>query len=94
MALEKVVVSGAPFHFTTEVEMKLAPLTVSVNAAPPTMAPVGATDAIVGAGLLMGNTVAPDRPPPGVGLVTVILAEPEFVISPAGTWAVICVALT
>jgi hypothetical protein len=94
LALTKVVVSAVPFHFTTELATKLAPLTVSVKAAPPTVAPVGATDAMLGAGLLMGNVVAADVPPPGAGLVMVILADPEFAISLAGIWAETCVALT
>jgi hypothetical protein len=89
LALAKVVVSAVPFHFTTEFATKLAPLTVNVKVAPPTVAPVGATDATVGAGLLMGNVAGADVPPPGAGLMTVMLAEPELATSLAGTWAVI-----
>jgi hypothetical protein len=39
--LTKVVVRGLPFHFTTELETKPVPFTVSVNAAPPGLAASG-----------------------------------------------------
>jgi hypothetical protein len=54
VAVTNVVVSAAPFHFTTELARKPLPLTVSVNAAPPADALVGSSEAITGAGLLMG----------------------------------------
>ena len=37
----KLVESGEPFHCTVAPETKLEPLTVSVNAGPPTVAPLG-----------------------------------------------------
>ena len=40
------------FHKTAEVELKLVPLTVNVNAAPPTVAEVG--DTLVNVGMLDG----------------------------------------
>ena len=83
-----------PFHLTTELAMKLVPLTVSVNVAPPVVALVGDIDVIVGAGLLIGNVRAPDVPPPGLGLVTVMLAVAALAMSAAGTCAVTCVAAT
>ena len=43
-ALTKVVVSGEPFHCTVAPETKLEPLTVSVNAGPPTVAPFGLSE--------------------------------------------------
>ena len=92
MALTKAVVSAVPFHLTADPDRKFVPLTVSVNAAPPTVAPVGDTDAIVGAGLLIARVVAAVVPPPGAGLVTVTLAAPAVAISIAGTCAEICVA--
>ena len=49
--LTKVVVRSPPFHLTTEVLMKLVPVTVSVNAALPAAIPLGLKLASVGAGL-------------------------------------------
>lgn len=77
--------SAVPFQLTTELAMKLVPFTVSVNAVPPAVALVGDVDVIVGTGLLIGNVSAPEVPPPGAGLVTVMLAVPELAISVAGT---------
>ena len=88
------MVSAVPFQLTTEELTKLVPLTVRVNADPPTVAFEGESDVIVGTGLLIGNAVAPEVPPPGAGLVTVMLTDPVAVISLAGTWAVIVVPLT
>jgi hypothetical protein len=48
--LPNVVVRFAPFHWTTEDETKLAPVTVSVKLAPPTVAVAGPTLVTVGAG--------------------------------------------
>ena len=41
VALTKVVVSGAPLKFTTEVEVKFAPVAVIVVLLAPAVAPVG-----------------------------------------------------
>jgi hypothetical protein len=51
VALTYVVVSAVPFHCTTEAFApftKLVPFTVSVNAAPPTIAEAGTNEEIVG----------------------------------------------
>ena len=74
--------------------MKLVPVAVRVNAAPPALALAGDIAVIVGTALLIGNVQAVDVPPPGAGFVTVTIADPELLISLAGTWAVSCVELT
>ncbi len=94
VALTNVVVRADPLKFTTEVETKLVPFTVSVNAAPPLVALVGETVVIVGPGLFTVNGEVPDVPPPGAGLVTVTLKVPAVAMSPAVIAAVTCVALT
>jgi hypothetical protein len=53
VALTKVVVLAAPLNFTTDVDTKPIPLTVSVKAAPPAVALVGEREVTIGAGLLM-----------------------------------------
>ena len=73
---------------------KFDPVTVSVNAAPPTVALAGDSEAKVGTGLFIENVEVPEVPPPGAGLVTVMLAEPALTILVEGTWAVIWVPLT
>jgi hypothetical protein len=93
VALTNVVVSEAPPHLTTELEMKFAPLTVRVKAAPPTVAPVGDTEAIVGAGLFIASDTPAEVPPPGAGFVTVRVADPAAAMLLAGTCAVSCVPL-
>ena len=55
VALTKVVVRLLPFHCTTEVLMKLLPVTVSVNAAPPAIAEFGVRVVIAGTGVVMVN---------------------------------------
>jgi hypothetical protein len=83
VSLTKVVVSAVPFQSTVEEETKLVPLTVSVNAAPPAEALAGAIEETAGTGLelLIVNVEVPDAPPPGVGLLTVILAVPALAMS-------------
>jgi hypothetical protein len=61
--LLNVVVSVAPFQFTTLPEMKFVPVTVSVNPEPPTVPLVGAIELTVGAGLLLPPP-PPDEVPP------------------------------
>ena len=51
VALTYVVVRFVPFHLTTELEMKLVPLTVNVNAEPPAVADDGLRLVVVGRGL-------------------------------------------
>src|SRR5437867_1127306 len=53
--LTNVVVRAAPFHCTVSPRRKLPPFTVSVKAAPPTVALFGVSPVIVGMGLLTGN---------------------------------------
>ena len=53
VALTNVVVLAAPLNFTTDVETKEVPLTVSAKATPPAVALVGEREVTVGAGLLM-----------------------------------------
>lgn len=89
MALTKVVVFAAPLNFTTEVETKFVPLTVSVNAAPPAVALVGESEVIVGTGLFTVKLVAAEVPPPGAGLVTVTGKVPAVAMSAAVMEAVI-----
>lgn len=97
VALTKVVISATPAQSTTDPDMKLVPLTVIVNVAPPVMADDGLSDTMVGTGLLLPeivNVALLDVPPPGVGLLTVTPADPALAISPAGTWAVILTVVT
>jgi len=63
--------------------MKLVPVTVSVNAAPPASRVVGFIDVAVGTGLPMVNMSAPEVPPPGVGFTTVTDAVPFVAMSAA-----------
>ncbi len=85
MALTKLVVSADPFQLTTAPVTKPVPLTVSVNAEPPTVAFTGDTDVMVGIGFPMLNDAAADVPPPGAGLAMVMLAVPLAAMSLAGT---------
>src|ERR1043166_6676306 len=92
--LTKVVTRALPFHCTTELGTKPAPVTVSVKALPPVTAPLGASAPSAGAGLLMVNVTAPAVPPPGAGENTVTEAVPALAMSVAVMAVVSCVALT
>jgi hypothetical protein len=72
-----------PFQRTTEVEMKLAPLTVSVNPAPPAVAEVGLMLVMFGTGFaaVIVNVTEFEVPPPGDGLKTVTAALPALAMS-------------
>src|SRR5206468_3255993 len=94
MALTKVVVRVAPFQRTVEPFTNPVPLTVSVKAAPPTVALVGVSPVIVGMGLSTGNACAAEVPPPGAGVNTVTCGVPAVAMSAAVIAAVSCVALT
>jgi len=96
VALTYVVASAVPFQCTADEAKKLLPLTVRVNAGPPAVALLGESAEIVGIGLalLIVNTALPEVPPPGVGFLTVIEADPEEATSEAGTRADNWVALT
>src|SRR5712691_10324116 len=76
--------------------MKLEPVTVRVKAGPPCSALLGESEESAGTGLtaVMVKATAAEVPPPGVGVNTVIGAEPAVVRSLAGMLAVSWVALT
>ena len=80
-----MVVKALPFQLTAAPLTKLLPVTVSVKVAPPTMALVGESDERIGALLLIAKLTALEVPPPGVGLVAVMLAVPALPMSLAGT---------
>jgi len=85
-----------PLIFTVELLTKLAPFTVRVKAPEPAMTVEGCREATVGAGLLDALIVRVSEfevPPPGVGLVAVMVAVPVEEISAARMAAVSCVAL-
>ena len=95
VALPNVVARAVPLSFTTEVLIKLVPVTVSETAAPAETVE-GCNPVSAGIGLpaaLIVNVSAPDVPPPGVGLNTVTEAVPAVAMSLAGTAAVNCVAV-
>jgi hypothetical protein len=94
VALTNVVVLGLPLKFTTEVETKFVPFTVSVKVAPPFTALAGESDVMVGTGLFTANGELAERPPPGAGFVTVTLNVPAAAMSAAVIDAVTFVALT
>lgn len=79
---------------TVEEEIKFVPLTVKVNPVSPTVFDVGEIEVVVGTGLPTVKTCAFDVPPPGVGLVTVMLKVPPVVKSEVRMAAVTCVAET
>lgn len=74
-----VVVAGLPFHKTCELEMNCVPVTVNINAAPPTVPLEGEMEVAVGVGFGGAEIVkvtALEVPPPGAGFCTVTLAVP------------------
>jgi hypothetical protein len=92
-----VVTRGEPLKFTTDVETKFVPFTVSVNPAEPASAVAGEIVVIVGTGFgaaLILKLMALDVPPPGVKFTTVIGGVPAAATSLARIAAVSCVALT
>jgi hypothetical protein len=79
VAFTNVVTRGLPFHCTTELLMKLLPVTVNVNPAEPALNEFGEIEVIVGAGFVVLEIVKfseLDEPPPGVGLLTNTAALP------------------
>jgi hypothetical protein len=83
--------------FTFEVETKLVPFTVKVNAIEPTATLVGETELTVGTGLLAAVTlklIEFDGPPPGLGLFTKTAGVPAVATSAVRIVAVSCVELT
>jgi len=86
VALPNVVVRGLPFQFTLELLTKLVPVTISENAIPPAAPEDGFKPEIAGTGLSgasMKNVRLFDVPPPGVGVNTVIYADPGAAMSVA-----------
>jgi len=83
-----VVVRLVPFHWTTELELKPLPMTVSVNAALPVYAVFGLRPVVVGTGLLVVKVWALEMPPPGAGVNTVTEAVPATAMSEAEIAAV------
>ena len=88
VAETNVVARFAPFHWTTELELKPLPLTVSVNATPLALAVVGLRLVVAGTGLLIVRVWALEVPPPGAGVNTVTEAVPATAMSAAGIAAV------
>lgn len=71
--------------------MNPVPVTLSVNAGPPTIALEGESDVSVGIGfgdVLIVKLSALDVPPPGTGVCTSIIAVPDELRSDAGICAV------
>jgi len=86
VALTNVGVRGWAFHKIVELGRKLFPLTVKVNASPPTSALLGEREVIEGTGLSAGVMATPAAPPPTpTAAITVLLAvsmtetDPPFV---------------
>jgi hypothetical protein len=104
VALTNVVVRALPFHCAVDPLMKLVPVNVSVNAAPPAPVDVGEIDVSVGTGFgaVIVNVstfdVTPDGAPCGrrlfaplkitVGVNTCTEADPAVAISAAVMLAV------
>ena len=88
--LSGVVARVVPFHFTTALESKLEPFTVSVKAEPPTVTDVGLMVVIVGAPSWIVKVLTALVP---AFVVTLILAVPTEAIRLAGTFAVTFVPL-
>ena len=86
-----VVVSAAPFHWTTAPAAKFCPFTVSVNAGPPAVAKPG-TNTVMDGSVTTEKVAAADVT--GPGFATVTLTGPTAAICAAVTAAVSCVALT
>jgi hypothetical protein len=88
MLLTNVVVRADPAKLTTDAETKFVPFTVSVRVAAPAVALTGEMLVVVGTGLFTVKVCAFDVPPPGAGLVTVMLNVPAVATSVAGIDAV------
>jgi hypothetical protein len=85
--LMKIVCSAILPTFRTERDTKFAPLTVNVKLPLPATTDSGDVELIWGVGLVTGlitNVSAWVVPPPGAGVVTVMLAVPGFWINDAG----------
>ena len=91
--LINVVALETPLNFTTDIDMKPAPFTVNVKAAPPVVALGGTIEISVG-WVSDREHLRADVPPPVPGFVTVTFAVPAAAISAAGTVTTICVFVT
>jgi len=89
--LTLVVARAELFQFTTALESKLAPFTVSVNAEPPTVTEDGLMVVMLGAGSWIVKVLTALVP---AFVVTVMLEVPAEAIKLAGTLAVTVVPLT
>ena len=94
MLLTKVVVRLEPFTRTTDPFTKLEPFTVNVKAPLPALILAGEILESEGDGLLIASGRAPEVPPPGEGLTTVIEMDPAEAMSLAEIAAVSWVLLT
>jgi hypothetical protein len=88
-----VVVSGAPFQFTVEVETKFVPFTVNVKSGPPAPTQLGLIELIVGVPLIV-NVTAFDVAPQVPEFTTVMEAVPGLAMLAFGTVAFSCVEET
>ncbi len=88
------VVLAEPSKLTTELEIKLLPLTTIKNPGSPTFFMVGEILVVMGAGFPTVNVIEVDVPPPGAGLKTVTSNFPKERRSLAGIAAVSWVELT
>jgi hypothetical protein len=81
--LTKDVERSDPFQRTTDVEMKLPPLTVRTKSGPPAVTEVGLTPVTLGIGfaVVIVNVTEFEFPPPGVGVKTVTEALPALMMS-------------
>ena len=87
-ALTKVVERSAPFQRTTDVEMKLLPLTVSVKPAPPAVAEVGLMLVMLGTGFGSLMVKVTEFELPSNKVKTVMAAVPALAMSLAEISAV------
>jgi len=73
------VLRFAPFHCTTELDVKPVPRTVIVVSGDPAVIEFGLTDVMIGVGVPdpMVRLAVGEVPPPGGGLVTVTASIPE-----------------
>jgi hypothetical protein len=93
--LTKVTALLAPPNVAVAPFTKLDPFTVSVNAAPPAVAPEGTNGGVItGTGLFTAKLTEFDAPPPGPGFVTTTAGVPAVAISAARTAIVTCPELT
>ena len=92
--LTNVVDTGLALKLTTELALKLEPLTESVNAGLPTAILVGEMLFKTGSGLFTVKVDAAEVPPSGAGFVTVIEKEPAAATLEAEIAAVSDVELT